>query len=239
MDFVQSQIQFHQSMVQTHQAQIQFLLQLQAVQSNAAAKNPDAAPTAAKQSNAQQSPNQPDAAENLEEYLQNTLSDEMGEKKNPPEWNDSHVAEMDQDQDMIWDRIRRAHPGQYTDADAASTTVASTTAVNLETTAQKNAAVRQAPDLTKKNDQANKNNLEVKIDNLRDIKSNTDDKPTLITALSKFPQKKQNEILRNMFNRARLNIEKLVALDPTLKETMDAQIKQEADRLLEVYLKSH
>jgi uncharacterized membrane-anchored protein YjiN (DUF445 family) len=65
------------------------------------------------------------------------------------------------------------------------------------------------------------------------------DMPTLITKLSKFPANKQNSILRNMFMRAKTNMEKLAKLDADIANNLDDKIQEEANRLLEVYLRSN
>jgi hypothetical protein len=58
----------------------------------------------------------------------------------------------------------------------------------------------------------------------------------LITRLSKYPQKKQNEIIKNIFLKAKENIERLAAIDQNIKNNLETEINAEADRLLAAYL---
>lgn len=64
------------------------------------------------------------------------------------------------------------------------------------------------------------------------------EKYPVITRLSQYPKSKQNEIIRNIYNRAVKNIEGLVSLDPTLSDKSDEMIGEEADRLLAAYLEN-
>ena len=66
--------------------------------------------------------------------------------------------------------------------------------------------------------------------------NNTVNKPLLVTRLSKFTYKKQNQIIKNIFLKAKINIETLAELDNTIKLNMEEKIKEEADRLLNLYL---
>ena len=68
------------------------------------------------------------------------------------------------------------------------------------------------------------------------------EKPKLIpvNALSRFNPTQQNQILKNIFNKATNNIDTLKKLDHTITEqNYDIKIQEEADKLLKVYLESH
>jgi hypothetical protein len=58
----------------------------------------------------------------------------------------------------------------------------------------------------------------------------------VLSRLSKFTQKKQNEIIRNIFKTSSKNIDYLIELDTSLENDRDDLIGEEADRLLEAYL---
>jgi hypothetical protein len=226
MDVLDVQIQFHTNMVNIHKQQIHQLTQLKTMSELKKLSH---------------------ASDAEEPALENeTTSDNGTAETTDSGWNNDAVAEMDSDQDLIWERIRQArlkntHPE-----------VAQPTPIPSE-------------NLDKKNTTAKKNNLNVVVDTVNPMTKASmtkasmtkasmtkasmtkpmtkttpeGDMPTLITKLSKFPANKQNSILRNMFMRAKTNMEKLAKLDADIANNLDDKIQEEANRLLEVYLRSN
>ena len=137
------------------------------------------------------------------------------------------------DQDIIWDRIRKAHPELYGNKYDCC---------NKEPTEPTEPT---EPKLSEKI--GNDNNLEVVIPTIKsDMKLNqsTDcetktpgyDTNPVINRLSQFTNKKRNQIIKNIFATATTNMEKLAELDINIKDNIDTQIRLEADRLLKAYL---
>ena len=57
-----------------------------------------------------------------------------------------------------------------------------------------------------------------------------------VSRLSKFNDTKQHQIIKNIYTKAKLNMEKLSELDNDIKLNIEQKINEEADRLLEAYL---
>jgi len=57
-----------------------------------------------------------------------------------------------------------------------------------------------------------------------------------VSRLSKFTEAKQNQIIKNIYEKAKTNIERLAEIDQELSQNMEETINQEADRLLQSYL---
>jgi hypothetical protein len=57
-----------------------------------------------------------------------------------------------------------------------------------------------------------------------------------VSRLSKFTEAKQNQIIKNIYEKAKTNIERLAEIDQELSQNMEENINQEADRLLQSYL---
>lgn len=57
-----------------------------------------------------------------------------------------------------------------------------------------------------------------------------------VSRLSKFTETKQNQIIKNIYEKAKTNIERLAEIDQGLTQNMEENINQEADRLLQSYL---
>lgn len=57
-----------------------------------------------------------------------------------------------------------------------------------------------------------------------------------VSRLSKFTETKQNQIIKNIYEKAKTNIERLAEIDQGLTQNMEENINKEADRLLQSYL---
>ena len=74
-------------------------------------------------------------------------------------------------------------------------------------------------------------NLELNMESNRDVK-----KVQVVSRLSKFTTFKQNQIIKNIFIKARENMKILAELDKNILDNMEENVNKEADRILEVYL---
>ena len=145
----------------------------------------------------------------------------------------SNETMLENNQDIIWDRIRKAHPELYGSDETVCCGMSNEK--TPEKTAEKTAVYKEnnltVPKVELNVEQTIKSDLK-----LPEPESNTSKGYPLITRLSKFTQKKQNQILRNIFMTAKTNIEKLARIDISIAENIDEQIQVEADRLLVAYL---
>lgn len=65
----------------------------------------------------------------------------------------------------------------------------------------------------------------------------TQQKYVEVNKLHQFPRKKQGKIIKNIFDKAVVNIERLHEISPIPDDERDAMIQKEADDLLSQYLK--
>jgi hypothetical protein len=65
------------------------------------------------------------------------------------------------------------------------------------------------------------------------------DKYPVLNALFKVNPLKRKEIIKEIFNKSKNNITELAKLDSKYTDNYDVEVEKEADRLLNVYLKSH
>lgn len=141
------------------------------------------------------------------------------------------------DNDLIWSRIRNAHNSMQNiddannDLDQLPINSEVPTQHQLHNKSTQIAAVKENNLLVSMPEIKLTNNLE------SDLKNNPymNNIPK-ITKLSRFTQKKQNQIIKNIFIKATENINKLSELDSTILNNLDANIQTEADRLLNIYL---
>ena len=137
------------------------------------------------------------------------------------------------DNDLIWNRIRNAHVNVNN--------VEIESDISNETIIKKNILDQNI--LKEKN--IKENNLQVAFSDIKlsneiesDLHNTNNDTNTTprITKLSQFTQKKQNEIIKNIFIKATENMNNLAKLDLNILNNLDESIRNEADRLLTIYL---
>ena len=166
---------------------------------------------------------------NLQLQQLQTETDELTTDDLPQENYLSNESILENDQDIIWDRIRKAHPEMYGSDEAVCSGMPN------EKTPEKTPVYKEnnltVPDVELNVEQTIKSDLK-----LPEPESSTSKDSPLVTRLSKFPQKKQNQIVRNIFMTAKTNIEKLADIDTSIAENIDERIQVEADRLLAAYL---
>ena len=136
------------------------------------------------------------------------------------------------EQDMIWDRMHKAHMLEPT--------------IHIEQKHQKPNNIDLPEDLNinllveKKADQQSKQHAgtekKVGADQQAGTEKKADQKREIITRLSRFTKEKQNEIIKRIFAAAKENMERLALIDKNILNTTES-IYKEADRILEVYLK--
>lgn len=131
------------------------------------------------------------------------------------------------DQDIIWERIRNAHPELYGNKSDYCNQTHTETGSKEKIVKENN--LNEEPHVIKPDMQIHPVE-EDKITN-PGYKVNP-----IINRLSKFTTKKQNQILKNIFLTAKSNMEKLAELDPNIANGIDEKIHIEANRLLEAYL---
>ena len=165
------------------------------------------------------------------------------------------------DQEIVWDRIRNAHPDRYNTECA----IISKEPIVPVVEPNKINVIE-----TKKINVINKNNIKTPNSNklFQDMSSQlqtqeqqketpqkeTPQKETekkqqketekkqepvkiiKVSRLSKFNDTKQHQIIKNIYTKAKLNMEKLSELDNDIKLNIEQKINEEADRLLEAYL---
>jgi hypothetical protein len=155
------------------------------------------------------------------------------------------------DNDLIWNRIRNAHVHVNNDIQNDINNVGIESDILNEPIVKKNMLDQN---ILKENTlrENNSNQKTIKENNLQvafsDIKLSNEIEPDLhntindtnttprITKLSQFTQKKQNEIIKNIFIKATENMNNLAKLDLNILNNLDESIRNEADRLLTIYL---
>jgi len=166
---------------------------------------------------------------NLQLQQLQTETDELTTDDLPQENYLSNESILENDQDIIWDRIRKAHPEMYGSDEAVCR------GMSNEKTPEKTPVYKEnnltVPGVELNVEQTIKSDLK-----LPEPEPSTSKDSPLVTRLSKFPQKKQNQIVRNIFMTAKTNIEKLAEIDTSIAENIDERIQVEADRLLAAYL---
>lgn len=142
------------------------------------------------------------------------------------------TSNLERDQDLIWDRIKMAHPERYMDSPEKPPVYKennlSTPIIKFEIT-----NTQDIDKLPKKTQVVG----DIKLQQPPDSGMETYSKfAPLVTRLSKFTHKKQDQIIKNIFAKARVNIEQLSKLDANIANNIDEEIQKEADRLLAAYL---
>lgn len=146
------------------------------------------------------------------------------------------VLESDKENDIIWERIQRARMTQLNQENSVQ--IKENNISMPEFPKQLiNSALSEIIDPPVKIHTSNMTSLDKQSEN-KDIDNN---KPTerpspLVTCISKYSQKKQDEIIKNIFLKAKSNIERLAELDYNIRINMDQEINTEADKLLAAYL---
>ena len=242
MDFLELQIKFHTDIIEVHKNHIKLLKETY--------KIPDT--------------NKP--SDDTEKYIDDTNNSSNNTENYIDDANKFNmiVNGLD-DQEVVWDRIRNAHPDRY-----------NTECVNLskepifepivETIFEP--IVEPIVDPKKINVINNQNNIKIPNSNklFQDMlsqvqtqektkeqqteqnqdllvkESQTQEKTKepvkiiKVSRLSKFNDTKQHQIIKNIYTKAKLNMEKLSELDKDIKLNIEQKINEEADRLLEAYL---
>ena len=229
MDFLELQIKFHTDIIEVHKNHIKLLKETY--------KIPDT--------------NKP--SDDTEKYIDDTNKFNM-------------IVNGLDDQEVVWDRIRNAHPDRY-----------NTECVNLSKEPIFEPIVEPIVDPKKINVINNQNNIKIPNSNklFQDMlsqvqtqektkeqqteqnqdllvkesqtqektkESQTQEKTKepvkiiKVSRLSKFNDTKQHQIIKNIYTKAKLNMEKLSELDNDIKLNIEQKINEEADRLLEAYL---
>ena len=233
MDFLELQIKFHTDIIDVHKNHIKLLKETY--------KIPDT--------------NKP--SDDTEKYIDDTNKSSNNTENYIDDANKFNmiVNGLD-DQEVVWDRIRNAHPDRY-----------NTECVNLskepifepivETIFEP--IVEPIVEPKKINVINNQNNIKIPNSNklFQDMLSQvqtqekTKEQQTeqkeqqkepepvkiiKVSRLSKFNDTKQHQIIKNIYTKAKLNMEKLSELDNDIKLNIEQKINEEADRLLEAYL---
>lgn len=155
----------------------------------------------------------------LDDKLFNTLHQDESKDDNYTTLNNDLLN----DQDFIWERIRRSQ-------------------IALEQN-----QLKDSPEIDDVQEHKGENTVPHKLNNLipdLELNINTqqeekETRPPLINALYKVNPTQRKNIIKQLFFEAKENIMKLAELDNKYKENIDDEIQKEADRLLEVYLKTH
>lgn len=162
------------------------------------------------------------------EYLKSLRQLDLRETNSESEPNSEPNLEPDifnDEQDMIWDRMHKAHmleptihieqPQQQTQKHQKPNNIDLPEDLNINMPVEKNA--------------------DQKADQKAGTEKKADQKREIITRLSRFTKEKQNEIIKRIFAAAKENMERLALLDKNILNTTES-IYKEADRILEVYL---
>ena len=170
---------------------------------------------------------QPDGVDLCDEIINNQLDNQLIEKQPtnviPCEENlDMGLGE----QDLIWERIRNSQ-------------------IEIEQKQLKNQ--HMLPSITENihdSDEEDNPHIIFKSNNLShniemDQIKEPDNTPPRINALYKVNPTSRKTIIRDIFKEATESIKKLSKLDDKYKDNFDNEVQVEADRLLEVYLKTH
>jgi hypothetical protein len=224
MNFLESQIKLHEGIIQVNTTQLNFLKELQKHQSVEL--------------------DEPVKSVELDEPVKSVELDEPVDNDLSSQHYLANTDMLDHDQDLIWDRIRMAHPERY-----VGTTSTNNDEKLKKTYKENNLVISDVKlmtnDLSRSpNDPLVGDNDPLVGDNDPIIKKTQiemdlrkpDDFIPLVTRLSQFTQKKQGQIIKNIFLKAKENIEHIAELDKNISDNIDAEIQKEADRLLSAYL---
>lgn len=209
MDFLSSQIQYHEEMIQTHLNQIK----------------------------------------NLKKIKDSQMSN-MNEKLEDEQFLDEEL--LSYENDLIWDRIKKAHPEKYMNEETLTEphiNIQNEKVLSDEDVIKENKHILNEDNLYVQDikfdsliecDLQNETNKETNQETIQETIQETKNTKTisfpLITKLSKFSQKKQNQIIKNIFTKASDNINELAKFDSNIASNLNENIKIEADRLLNSYL---
>lgn len=118
---------------------------------------------------------------------------------------------MEGGQDIIWNRIRDAHPEEYKVEPNIN---------NIEDTVLPDLNSNDTPRFSPDTDP----DLSIK------TPCNT------INKLSKYKTSDQDKIIYEMYIKAKNNIVRLAVIDPSMNDNLDELVQEEADRLLSIYM---
>ena len=152
------------------------------------------------------------------------------------------------EQDLIWERIRQSQLAQKEEQqkenpDQNILENQKTVEKELLKTIPKQNNLPEVPP-----SQLLQSNMDVKPDMLvkpevkpeeEKKKENEEKKAPKINALFKVNPPTRRKIVKDTFTQATENIKKLAELDDKYKDNFDEEVQKEADRLLDVYLKTH
>jgi hypothetical protein len=133
------------------------------------------------------------------------------------------------DQDLIWERIRSSQieiEKKQLDIQRATRHGLSSITENINDDDEDNPHI-----IFKSNNLAH----DLKMDQIKE----PDNTPPRINALYKVNPTSRKAIIQDIFKEATESIKKLSELDEKYKDNFDNEVQKEADRLLEVYLKTH
>ena len=143
------------------------------------------------------------------------------------------------EQDMIWDRMHKAH--------MLEPTIHIEPNIHIEQPHQKTQQQQQHSQKPNNIDLPEDLNINLLVEKKvgadqqagpekkAGTEKKADQKREIITRLSRFTKEKQNEIIKRIFAAAKENMERLALLDKNILNTTES-IYKEADRILEVYL---
>ena len=144
---------------------------------------------------------------------------------------ESEIQLEDIGQDMIWQRIRQAHLGDENTQTNTGCVENTQTSLGYAENTQTNTGCVENTQTSLGYAENNLENLELNLGSNRDVK-----KTNTISRLSRFTTLKQNQIIKNIFIKARENMKILSELDNNILDNMEENVNKEADRILEVYL---
>ena len=160
------------------------------------------------------------------------------------------------DQEVVWDRIRNAHPDRYNTecVNLSKEPIVETKKINVSNNKnnikipnsnklfQDMSSQVQQKEKTKEQQKETEQKVteqketEQKEQQKEQQKETEPVKIIKVSRLSKFNDTKQHQIIKNIYTKAKLNMEKLSELDNDIKINIEQKINEEADRLLEAYL---
>jgi hypothetical protein len=136
------------------------------------------------------------------------------------------------DQDLIWERIRKSQLGQDTEIkkDESINDQTHTTQPRENNLQELQMVQLLKSDMSLSKELCDGNGKVSETESLQ---------PPKINALFKVNPQTRKKIIKDTFEQATENITKLAELDKKYKDDFDDEVQKEADRLLEVYLKTH
>ena len=168
------------------------------------------------------------------------------EPNTTPELNTRMVGDLQSnldEQDLIWDRIRKSQLGEDTihqniKNELNNNTQEITNTSAIQTTGKENNLLISNLNVFNSNIEPNETSSQLAAD-LKSYELYQKPTPPKINALFKVNPTQRQTIIKNIFKQATKNITKLSLVDDKYKNAFDTEVQNEADRLLEVYLQTH